>query len=365
MKIKKISTWKKDLGNKRPYTIAFKTVSDVAAVFVHLELEEGLYGIGAGNPSQQVVGESIEDTENAVSGSKLDFLLGRDIREFHTLLKEVQKNMPKTPAARAAVDIALHDAFTKYLRVPLVRFLGQSIQTLPTSVTIGIKGVEETLDDVREYVGLGFNVMKVKTGHSVEVDVERIARLHEEFGDRILVRVDANQGYDRAGLEKFYKETSHMKVELIEQPVPADEVSLLKSLPEEIKRIIAADESVKSPYDAFRLADAPAACGIFNIKLMKSGGVYPGLEIATVAQYSATELMWGCNDESAVSITAALHASLSSPMTKYLDLDGSLDLETDCVSGGFTIDNGYMKVTDSPGLGVSLIEENIQDVKST
>lgn len=359
MKIKKINTWRKDLGNKRPYTIAFKTVSDVEAVFVHLELEDGLYGIGAGNPSQQVVNESIDDTAAAVSGGNLDFLLGRDIREFYTLQKEVQQHLKKTPAARAATDIALHDAFTKYLDVPLARFLGQKIETLPTSVTIGIKGVEETLEDVREYVSEGFHVMKVKTGHSVDTDIERMARLYEEFGDKIIVRVDANQGYDRAALEKFYKETRHMKIELIEQPVPADAVELLKSLPDDIKKVIAADESVKSPFDAFRLADAPAACGIFNIKLMKSGGVYPGLEIASVAEYSNTELMWGCNDESSVSITAALHAALSSPMTRYIDLDGSLDLETDVVTGGFTIDKGYMRVTEAPGLGVTLIEENV------
>ncbi len=359
MKIKKINVWKKDLGNKRPYTIAFKTVSDVAAVFVHLELEEGLYGIGAGNPSQQVVGESIEDTENAVSHGHLDFLLGRDIREFYTLQKEVQENLPKTPAARAAVDIALHDAFTKYLNVPLATFLGQEIDTLPTSVTIGIKNVEDTIEEAREYHGLGFRVLKVKTGHSVEVDIERMVKLKEVFGDEMTIRVDANQGYTRDDLEKFYQATKNMPIELIEQPVPADAIDVLKALPEDIKKLIAADESLKSPYDAFILANAPSACGIFNIKLMKSGGVYPGMQIANIAKYSNTELMWGCNDESSVSITAALHASLSSKMTRYIDLDGSLDLEVDVVTGGFTIENGYMRVTNAPGLGVSLIEENM------
>ncbi len=359
MRIRKINVWKKDLGNKRPYTIAFKTVSDVAAVFVHLELDEGLYGIGAGNPSQQVVGESIEDTERAVSSGNLDFLLGRDIREFNTLQKEVQKNMPATPAARAAVDIALYDAFTKYLNVPLARYLGQQIETLPTSVTIGIKNVEDTLEEAMEYHGLGFRVLKVKTGHDVDIDIERMAKLREVFGDVMTVRVDANQGYSREDLQKFYDQTKSMNIELIEQPVPADQVDLLKGLPTEIKNLIAADESLKSPYDAFELASAPAACGIFNIKLMKSGGVFPALQIAEIAEFSGTELMWGCNDESSVSITAALHASLSSRVTRYIDLDGSLDLEVDVVKGGFTIENGYMRVTDAPGLGVELVESNV------
>jgi L-Ala-D/L-Glu epimerase len=359
MKIKNILVWKKDLGNKRPYTIAFKTVSDVAAIFVQIQLEEGLYGLGAGNPSQQVVLESLEDTENALTNNNLDFLLGRDIREFYTLLKEVQERMPKTPAARAAVDIALHDAFTKFLKVPLVTFLGQKIESLETSVTIGIKSVEDTLEEALEYHDLGFRILKVKTGHSVDVDIERMAKLKETFGKEMLIRVDANQGYSREDLEKFYHKTIDMEIELIEQPVKAEEVALMKSLPDDIKKIIAADESLKSPYNAFELANAPAACGIFNIKLMKSGGVYPALQIAEVAQFSNTELMWGCNDESAISISAALHAALSSPQTRYLDLDGSLDLEIDMVRGGFTIENGFMRVTDAPGLGVEFLEENM------
>ena len=276
---------------------------------------------------------------------------------FNTLAGSIESGI--TPAARAAVDIALHDAFTKHLDISLAKFLGQEINSLPTSVTIGIKNVEDTIEEAKEYHGLGFRVLKVKTGHSVDIDIERMFKLKETFGKEMTIRVDANQGYSRNDLDKFYQATSNIPIELIEQPVPADAIDMLKALPENIKKLIAADESLKSPYDAFNLANAPSACGIFNIKLMKSGGVYPGMQIANIAKHSNTELMWGCNDESSVSITAALHAALSSSMTRYIDLDGSLDLEVDVVNGGFTIENGYMRVTDAPGLGLTLIEENI------
>jgi len=359
MKIRNIRVWKKDLGNKRPYTIAFKTVDDVASVFVHIELENGIYGMGSGNPSQQVVGESLDDTIAALREENLEFLIGRDINQFYQLLKEVQTRFPKTPAARGAVDIALHDAFTKMLGVPLSVFLGQEIVSLPTSVTIGIKNVADTLEEAKEYKDLGFRILKVKTGHDVEVDIERMARLHEAFGNQMLVRVDANQGYSREGLIRFHEETKGFGIELIEQPVPMREIELMKSLPAEIKNLIAADESVQSPRDAFILADAPYACGIFNIKLMKSGGIFPARQIAQVAEVSGTDLMWGCNDESATSISAALHTALTFRNTKYLDLDGSLDLVVDAVSGGFLIENGEMRISDEPGLGVKLLEDSI------
>jgi L-alanine-DL-glutamate epimerase-like enolase superfamily enzyme len=95
------------------------------------------------------------------------------------------------------------------------------------------------------------------------------------------------------------------------------------------------------------------AYGIFNIKLMKCGGIYGAMEIATIAKHSGTSLFWGCNDESMVSITAALHAAFACTHTRYIDLDGSLDLAEDVVASGFVLSNGYMYPNNSPGLGLA------------
>lgn len=356
MKIVSIESWKKNLGNKRPYTIAFKTVDDVDSVFIKITLEDGTYGLGAGNPSQQVTGESLEQTINTLSEEHVAFLIGKDIRGFYGLLEEVLLRFPATPAARAALDIALYDAFTKYLDVPLSTFLGQKIKHMETSVTIGIKTVEDTLEEAQEYYDMGLRCLKVKTGKGVEEDVARMVKLREVFGQKIKIRIDANQGYDESELLQFHKQTQHLDIELIEQPVKANQIALLKSLPEGLKALIAADESLINPQDAFNLATPPTACGIFNIKLMKTGGIYAAIQIAQIARLGKIDLMWGCNDESAVSISAALHASLCFSNTKYIDLDGSLDLVVDAVSGGFEIKDGWMSVTGKPGLGVTLLE---------
>lgn len=126
----------------------------------------------------------------------------------------------------------------------------------------------------------------------------------------------------------------------------------MRVLPEEVRARIAADESLLSESDALRLVTPPRACGIFNIKLMKCGGVYPASRIAAIADTAGVELMWGCMDESIVSISAALHAALGSPATRYLDLDGSFDLARDVVEGGFVLKDGYLTTTSAPGLGV-------------
>jgi L-alanine-DL-glutamate epimerase-like enolase superfamily enzyme len=116
-----------------------------------------------------------------------------------------------------------------------------------------------------------------------------------------------------------------------------------------------ADESLKNPKDALQLLKEASGCNIFNIKLMKTGGLLVAKQIAYIAECSKVKLMWGCNDESVVSIAAALHLALSSRSTKFLDLDGSLDLIKDVVTGGFLIKNGMMSLTGENGLGVQKI----------
>ena len=352
MKIESVKTWVTDLGNTKPYTIAFKTVDEVKNAFVEITLDNGTTGIGAGNPSEYVVGETLKQTVAALAEKNLDFLIGRDIREFRQLLFEVQVKFPANPGARAALDIALHDVFTKHLGIPLVKFLGQKIKSMPTSNTIGIKNVEETLKEADEYGQRGFKVLKVKLGKDLEEDIERLVKLREKFGKKFVIRIDANQGYDVKQTIDFYNRTKHLDIELIEQPLPAKAVSEMKTLPDEIRTMIAADEALISPKSAMELVKPPKASGIFNIKLMKCGGVDQALKIADIAAHESVDLFWGCNDESIVSITAALHAAFACANTKYIDLDGSLDLARDVVKGGFILKDGVMYCSDKPGLGV-------------
>jgi L-alanine-DL-glutamate epimerase-like enolase superfamily enzyme len=354
-RIKNIQVWSADLGNTKPYTIAFKTVDQVRNAFVEITLENGMTGIGSGNPSEYVVGENLDQCLHALQEKNLEFLIGRDIRHMNQLLFDVLEKFPKNPSARAALDIALHDAFSKFLGIPLVQYLGQKIKTLPTSNTIGIKNVADTLSEAKDYIKRGFKVLKVKLGKDLAEDIERIVKLREKFGYDIVIRIDANQGYNREQTVQFFNQTKNLNIELIEQPLPAKAVSEMKNLPDEIKNKIAADESLISPKDAFELVKPPIAAKIFNIKLMKCGGISEAIKITDIAKRADVDIFWGCNDESIVSITAALHAAFSCANTKYIDLDGSLDLGRDEVRGGFILKDGYMSCADKPGLGVERI----------
>lgn len=356
MKIKRIQFWKADLELTKPYTIATKTVDSAENVFVFIELENGTYGIGSGAPSEFVTGESIQDSMQALEEHAESLLAGKEIEHYSGIIRSAEALLAKTPAAIAAIDIALHDAVAKLAGKPLVELLGKKHKGFPTSVTIGIKSLEASLADAKEFVANGFKVIKLKTGLEVEKDIEVFSKLREAVGKDVKIRVDGNQGYNLADLKRFLEATKNLHVEFIEQPFPAGKLDMMQETPEDIRKMCAADEDLLDWSDAALLTAKTNYYGIFNIKLMKCGGVYGGLQIADIAQSNDIDLMWGCNDESIVSITAALHTALACANTRYIDLDGSFDIARDLVTGGFILKDGWLYPNDQPGLGVELIE---------
>ncbi|MDF9391996.1 MULTISPECIES: dipeptide epimerase [Methylococcus] len=356
MKIAEIRTRTEHFPLTRPYRIVFRSVEEVDNVIIEIRTGDGLLGLGAASPEHHVTGETLEACRTALEPERLGWLLGRDIRTLPRLCRELAERLPAVPAARAALDMALHDLFAQALDLPLVEVLGRAHDSLPTSVTIGIKPVEETLAEACEYLALGFRVLKVKLCGEETEDLERLHRLHETLAKRAILRVDPNQSYDIDGLLRLEQRGQALGIEFIEQPFPAQRTNWLRALPKAIRRRIAADESLLSPADAFALAAPPAACGIFNIKLMKCGGLAPAQCIATIAEAAGIELMWGCMDESRISIAAALHAALACPATRYLDLDGSFDLARDVAEGGFILEDGRLRVTERPGLGLTYMD---------
>jgi L-Ala-D/L-Glu epimerase len=355
MKIKNIKAYIKNLKLTVPYTIAYEVTSEAVNAFLEIELENGLTGYGSAAASEFVFGEKLEDTLINLQSEAVQNWIGKDIRHFRSVIAESESLFPKHSATRTAIDIALHDAFGKYLGIPVVDFYGRKHRSLPTSITIGISSVEETLQNAHEYKDQGFKILKIKIGLNPEEDIERCIKLREKFGSYFKIRVDANQGYNTSQTLAFVKATRSLGLELIEQPLRVGAEAEMKSLPADVRRIIACDESIKNVRSAVYLASEPQACGIFNIKLMKCGGLLGAFEIAAVAQATGIELFWGCYDESIISISAALHAAFSCQATRYLDLDGSFTLGEDIVKGGFALIDGELSPLSGPGFGFERI----------
>ena len=352
MEIVNIDIWSENLELTRPYSISYETISSVENIFVRLELEDGTWGIGAGSPAEFVTGENISFALRSLKKYSKDLILYKDIEAFDLIIHSVENSFSNAPAAKAAMDIALYDIYTKYKKIPLVDYFGRCHNDILTSITIGIQTIDETIKDAIEHISNGFHALKLKTGININHDIEMIANVRKAIGDEILIRVDANQGYDIDDLLSFIRRTEKFNIEIIEQPFTVANNQHMDNLSEDHRLICMADESLHTNKDAIELSAQPHKFGVYNIKLMKCGGLTEAKKIANTAHAAGIDLMWGCMDESVVSITAALHLALASPKTKYLDLDGSFDLAKDLFAGGFKLIDGKLILSELNGLGV-------------
>ena len=353
MRIDRIETSTSVVPLKEPFTIAFHTTYEAEMVLVRI-IAGTHEGIGTAVPFGDVTGESFEATQEALSEESLEWLVGRDFESPAPLCRELKQRMGQTPAARAALDMALHDLWGKSLGKPLVDLFGREHDGLLTSMTLGMRTMEESLEEARLFLGMGYRILKVKGGKDLEYDLELLTRIREEHGPKIGLRTDPNQGYDVETLTSFFERSQALNIEFVEQPMPVDAIDEQRTLPESLRERLAVDENLMDEAAAFRLFQEPKPAHIGNIKLMKCGGVHAARRIATVADLGGVDLMWGCMIESVIGLAAALHTALSCPNTRYLDLDGDYDLVEDIATGGMVFENGRLRTPDAPGLGVTL-----------
>jgi L-alanine-DL-glutamate epimerase-like enolase superfamily enzyme len=248
-------------------------------------------------------------------------------------------------AAKCAADGALHDLLGKICGQPLWRILGLDRTPPPTSYTISIDTLEGTADRVRR--AATYRALKIKLGGPDDLERVRIARRE---APQAALRVDANEAWTVETIRAAIPELEALGVELIEQPLPADDEDGYRALHRLGLRIpIVLDESCHTLADVARLASQ--ADGI-NIKLTKSGGIREALRMVSAARALGLRLMIGCMNESTLGIAEG--AQIAS-LVDVVDLDGHL-LNRNDFFGGLRFEEGAVVPGDGPGLGVSPLE---------
>lgn len=350
MKIISLSCYPIDLPLTEPYTIFYETVDRSVNVILRVETDSGLTGWGCAAPDLPVTGETAETVMNDFQQFIEPILRGLNPLHYIRVHESVRNLIPGSPSALAMVDIAMYDLVAKHAGMPLYQFLGGYRDSIPTSITIGILSVEETLKKARAYIEQGFFILKLKGGKNVDEDIEKMILLRKEFGKRIALRFDGNQGYTADEALHFIQETASVGIELIEQPTIKDDLHQLHRVTNESHLPIMADESLTSLLDVFHLTRHDAI-DMVNIKLQKVGGITNSLHINSVAKAASVEAMVGCMDECELGIAAGLHLALSRPNIYHADLDGHLDLLDDPFKGLIRLEKGILYPGDGAGLG--------------
>ncbi len=332
----KITTEPLRLELLRPFGISRGVATAAHNLVVHVEHGDHR-GIGEAAPSRHY-GET-----EASAARAIEIMAGElpgDSLQLDLLLGKANVAMGRSGAAKAALDMALHDLVAKRLGVPVYQMLGLSRpEGMVTSFTIGLDKPAVVRDKVLE--AKGYPVLKVKVGVPGDVElVELVRRLTEAR-----VRVDANEGWTFAEARRKIPRLVELGVELIEQPLPAQHVDGMRALREMCPVPIFADESVERAEDIPRVAGC--VDGI-NIKLMKCGGLREAMRMVAVARAHHLQVMFGCMVESSLAITAAAHLG---SLADYLDLDGHLLVGNDPFVG-IGVREGVIELPSGPGLGV-------------
>lgn len=245
-------------------------------------------------------------------------------------------------AAKAAIDIALHDLVGKLIGQPWYRIWGYDPDKAPdTTFTIGIDTPEVVREKTLECAGR-FNILKVKVG--LDSDEEMIRTIRSVTP--LPLAVDANQGWkDRQkALDEIFW-LHEQGVVMVEQPMSVDALDDIAWITERSPVPIFADESVQRLRDVERLRGAFSG---INIKLMKCTGMREGHKIVDFARALGMKVMVGCMTETSCAVSAAAQLS---PAVDFADLDGNLLITNDLFDGVKVVD-GRLRLPDRPGIGL-------------
>ena len=339
-----------------PFKTALRSVSSVEDVIVEVYTDTGAVGYGEAPPTGAITG----DTTGAILGALQDHIIktvvGRDVDEFEDLMQALNKCIVGNTSAKAAMDMALWDLYGQLYRIPVYKLMGGSRKEIITDITISVNDPEEMARDAVDAVRRGYDTLKIKVGAHPELDVARLTAVRQAIGNDTRIRIDANQGWEPKQAVRLLNQMQEkgLDIEFVEQPVKAHDIDGLKYVTERSYVPVLADESVFSPEDAVRIMQTGAA-DLVNIKLMKCGGLYNALKIVSAAEVYGVECMIGCMLESKLAVSAAAHLAAAKRVITRADLDGPSLCKTDPFTGGPLYENGVIRMTDAPGIGITRV----------
>lgn len=329
-----------NLSLKHVFTIAGSSRTSTQVMLTRIEYN-GITGYGEAS-MPPYLGESQETASRFLS--KVDLSTFSDPFQIEDILDYTDQIDEGNRAAKASVDIALHDLVGKLIGQPWHRLWGLNPGLTPnTSFTIGIDTAEVVRQKVNE--ASGFKILKVKLGRDNDREMVQAIR----SVTKVPLAVDVNQGWKdkEKALEMIYW-LKEMGIVMVEQPLSKEQVDNMAWLTARSPLPIFGDEAVQ------RLPDVVKAAGVYhgiNIKLMKCTGMREAFIMAKTAKSLGMKIMIGCMTETSCAVSAAAQLS---PLAEFADLDGNLLISNDLYTG-MQIKDGKITLSDLPGIGIRKI----------
>jgi L-alanine-DL-glutamate epimerase-like enolase superfamily enzyme len=348
---------------REPFAIAYGTYPNVLSILVRIRTRGGAEGWGEATPDPNVTGETWGGVAETLRRDLAPALLGCNARNREATMQALDARVEGAPAAKAAIDIALHDLLARSLGVPLWQLLGGRVHDcLRISRVISMGTPEAMSEAARRHVASGFRTVKAKVGDSENPsrDAERIAAVREAVGPDVAIKVDVNQGWRSPGIAiGAIRAIAPAQPAYIEQPVLWWDLEGLAEVRRQTGAIIMVDEGCHGPRHMLRVV-ALRAADLVNIKLMKCGGVQNALKLNAIAETAGIDAQIGTMVEGSIASAAGLHVATSLGNVKTVEMGGPLMLAEDIGDAGDWYQGDAITVPDAPGLGVAVDAERVR-----
>ncbi len=339
-----------------PFTIATGTMNFAQNVFIRIHTDSDHYGVGECSAFPMIVGET-QETCLAMAKDFARILKGKDPMDISARLQDLHNFTALNSTIKSAFDMALYDLASKNNGQPLYRYLGGEKREIETDMTIGIADPEVMANIAVKYQNQGARILKIKLGKDPDVDLRRIREIRAKIGNQIILRIDANQGWNFNDAVRCLNEMQDQNIEFCEQPMRTWYDDKLPELKQQTKIKIMADESCYNHHDARKLINS-GSCDYINIKFAKSGGINEGLKIDQIASESGISCMIGSMLESRIALSANLHFAYACKSIKYFDLDTCLlGHLVDPVTNGLSYNGFFLDIPELPGIGADADDE--------
>jgi muconate cycloisomerase len=352
-----------DVPLRRPHRFArvAMTAQPVLLAFVHTR--DGVVGVGEG-----VVpggpwwgGESVESMKVTLDTYVAPLLPGRSVADLAGLWSDISDRVGANLYAKCAVEVALHDAWARSLGVPVHVLLGGLARTsVDVTWALGAEPEEVVVEEALTKLRAGHRTFKLKMGAlPPDEDTRRVCAIAEKLTGTAGVRVDLNARWDFLTARTYLPRLAAAGVELVEQPVPGEQVEALAELNSLLPIPVMADESLRTPVDALRLVSLRAA-DIWSIKTTKLGGLRRSRDIVGIAAAAGIPCHGGTSIETGIGTAASLQLACAAPgVTWGSELFGPLLFTEEILRTPLSYFDGALQLPDGPGLGVELNPEAV------
>ena len=348
---------------REPFVVAYASYPDTLSVLVRIRTDDGAEGWGEATPDPNVTGETWGGTTETLRRDLAPALIGRDARNREAALYALDARVEGAPAAKAALEIALHDLVARAAGVPLWQLLGgRARETLQISRVISMGEPTAMAAAAKRHVADGFRTVKVKVGDAADplLDANRVAAVRQAVGAEIAIKVDANQGWRSPGTAIVaIRAMAPSLPAYVEQPVLWWDMEGLAEVRRQTGAIIMIDEGCHGPRDMLRAVSLRAA-DLVNIKLMKSGGLLNALKINAIAETAGIPAQVGTMVESSIASAAGLHAAIARTNVKTVEMGGPLMLGEDIGDARAWYGRDMVSVPETPGLGITVDVDRVR-----